>query len=61
MRVVFYSSLFTIFRLYLGVTSIMFAAQNGYNEIVQILINHGADINATNVFGNYLIIFNQNI
>ena len=32
----------------------MQAAMNGHNDIVETLIIHGADVNATNVDGKYM-------
>ena len=37
--------------LYLGRTSLMYAAWDGYTEIVKILLEHGADVNTKDYEG----------
>ena len=35
-------------NIYLGVTTLFTAALNGYKDLVQTLLQHGADVNAEN-------------
>ena len=37
--------------LYLGETSLMYAAMFGNTDTVRILLEHGADVNAKDVYG----------
>ena len=37
--------------VYLGSTSLMYAAGNGYTNIVRILLQNGADVNKQDIYG----------
>ena len=37
--------------VYLGDTSLMYAASNGYTNIVKTLLENGADVNLQNKYG----------
>ena len=42
--------------LYLGHTSLMMAAESGNTDTVRIILEHGADVNAKDVYGKLHIL-----
>ena len=42
------------FLICLGTTSIMFAAKDGHQEVVKILLEHGANIEEKDNSGNFI-------
>ena len=45
------------FQLYLGKTSLFYAAERGFTKAVELLIEYGADINTKNLDGQINSIF----
>ena len=43
--------MYNLIDMYLGKTSLMYAAEGGHIEAVRLLINHGSDIKAKTLIG----------